>query len=177
VLNGVSASVLSTEEIEPSGVTTMQARESASAAGAAVGQAAVTLASVPVTSVPAYARSGFDPSAPLEIAEARNDGPSRVKTHELGLLRVTLGSPLTGTDDQYEGYLLKGSRLAALPAGSFLDKKTGEFFWQPGVGFVGTYQLVFVRRVAGASERIPLTVDITPRRTGDDLLLPSRTIR
>ena len=32
-----------------------------------------------------------------------------------------------------------------LPVGSTLDAATGRFDWQPGVGFLGTYQLLFVR--------------------------------
>ncbi len=177
VLNGTSASVLSTEEVSPSAVVMKLPREGAAASGSAVGQQAVALETAPVTPVPTYVRSGFDPSAPLEIVETRDTGASHLKTQELGLLRVTLGSPVTGADDQYEGYLLKGSRLAPLPSGSFLDRRSGEFFWQPGLGFVGTYELVFVRNVAGASERIPLTVEIAPRRQDGNLLLPSRTIR
>ena len=50
--------------------------------------------------------------------------------------------------------MVKGSELAALPAGSFLDKKTGEFFWQPGPGFVGSYDFVFICTGDGAKTRI-----------------------
>ena len=55
-------------------------------------------------------------------------------------------------------------RLGALPAGAFLDRKLGQFFWQPGAGFVGTYNLVFVRASGGARERIPVEVRISPRK-------------
>ena len=36
-------------------------------------------------------------------------------------------------------------RLTPLPAGSQLDAVTGAFTWAPGVGFVGSYNLVFLR--------------------------------
>jgi hypothetical protein len=38
-----------------------------------------------------------------------------------------------------------GDELHALPIGSHLDPTTGVFTWQPGVGFVHDYQLVFLR--------------------------------
>ena len=37
--------------------------------------------------------------------------------------------------------------LGPLPNGSHLNELTGVFTWAPGVGYVGTYHLVFVRRV------------------------------
>jgi hypothetical protein len=47
------------------------------------------------------------------------------------------------------GYLRTGDGLAPLPSGSHLDPVTGIFTWQPGVGFVHTYDLVFLRRAGG----------------------------
>jgi hypothetical protein len=47
--------------------------------------------------------------------------------------------------ESYTGHLCVGDGLAPLPIGSRLDATTGVFTWAPGVGFVGTYDLVFVR--------------------------------
>jgi hypothetical protein len=74
---------------------------------------------------------------------------------------LTLGSPVSGGDGRYEGYVVANGRLQALPVGAFLDRKTGEFFWQPGVGFVGTYRMVFVRISGETREKIPVEVRIT----------------
>ncbi|NUR55135.1 MAG: hypothetical protein HOQ29_11860 [Acidobacteria bacterium] len=178
VLNGASASVLEQAVTEWTGMVTTHTREAAPAIGAAVGQDAASIQAAPVAPMPAYVQSGFAPNAPLEIVEApAATAPSRVSTQELGLLRVTIGAPVVGPDDQYEGYLIKGGKLDPLPAGSFLDRKSGEFFWQPGVGFVGTYDFVFVRNAFGTSERIPVSVEITSRRDDTDLLLPARAIK
>jgi hypothetical protein len=84
---------------------------------------------------------------------------------------------VSGDADGFEGYLVKGSELATLPAGSFLDRKSGEFFWQPGPGFVGSYDFVFVRNGNGAKTRTSLGVDIAPRRHETEVLLRSRVIK
>jgi hypothetical protein len=42
-----------------------------------------------------------------------------------------------------------GEHLGPLPIGSRLDETTGAFTWMPGVGFVGSYDLVFVRWQGG----------------------------
>ena len=47
------------------------------------------------------------------------------------------------------GYLRAGEALTALPVGASLDRSTGTFTWQPGVGFAGPYDLVVVRRQQG----------------------------
>jgi hypothetical protein len=109
--------------------------------------------------------------------DRRVNGAARVKTEELGLVRVTLGPAVFTDTDGYEGYLVKGRELAALPAGSFLDKKTGEFFWQPGPGFVGTYEFVFVRNGSGVRTKSSLTVKIDSRKHEGDVRLPSRIVR
>ena len=124
-----------------------------------------------------FVQSGFTSNAPMAIVETEGFTPPRVKTEELGLVRVVLGSAVSGDQDAYEGYMVKGSELGALPAGSFLDKRTGEFYWQPGPGFVGSYDFVFVRNGNGARLRMPLSVDIAPRKHDNEELLPSRAIR
>lgn len=179
VLNGGSSSTLS-----PSTVTSATSsfdgptRESAPAASEATGQRVSALDWVPVADQPAYVQSGFASSAPLEMVEAPVTGAAaRVKTEELGLVRVTVGPSVSSEQDGYEGYLVKGGELAPLPAGSFLDRRTGEFFWQPGPGFVGSYEFVFVRNGNGAKTKAPLTVTIGPKKNENEVLLLGRWVR
>jgi hypothetical protein len=82
---------------------------------------------------------------------------------EAGRVALTLGSPVEGSGG-YQGYLVSGGRLAPLPTGAFLDLRSGDFYWQPGVGFVGTYELVFVRSAGEMSERIPVTIVVEGKR-------------
>jgi len=46
----------------------------------------------------------------------------------------------------YRGYMAVGSRLKPLPVGSTLDMNRGVFYWQPGPGFIGNYELVFTEK-------------------------------
>ncbi|MCP4216315.1 MAG: hypothetical protein GY765_16825 [bacterium] len=62
---------------------------------------------------------------------------------------------------RYNGYLQVGEQLRPLPIGSTLDQTKGIFYWQPGPGFVGTYELVFiVERASGESTRKNIVIDI-----------------
>ena len=67
----------------------------------------------------------------------------------------------------YTGYLRVGRDLAPLPVGSRLDPVAGLFTWAPGVGFVGTYDLVFIRSVNGqAVARKDVRVILAPKGSG-----------
>ena len=65
------------------------------------------------------------------------------------------------------GYLRVGERLRPLPIGSTLDPRTGSFTWSPGVGFIGTYDFVFVRQSGGrAIARREVRVVLAPKGSG-----------
>ena len=84
-------------------------------------------------------RTGFGPESPLAPLAADDDGVRRTAIPQLGRLELVLG---TGVDD---AYLEANGESRPLPMGSYLDSKTGVFTWAPGVGYFGTYRLVFVR--------------------------------
>jgi len=189
VLNGMSSSIMITSSIMTSSsimttpalvqgsngledVTRQQA-----IVGTDTGKSLATVSSIAVSDVPTYAQTGFAMNAPLEMMETTAAGGSRLAIEELGVIRATIGGPVEGEADGYEGYMVKAGRLEALPSGSFLDRCTGEFFWHPGVGFVGTYEFVFIRKADGKRERIPLSIEIAPRERAKQMFLPSRTIR
>ncbi len=63
--------------------------------------------------------------------------------------------------DEYAAYLLVDGRLRELPNGSSFDPAQGAFYWQPGLGYIGDYDFVFVRtRSEGRRERIPVRVTL-----------------
>ncbi|MCX6563415.1 MAG: hypothetical protein NTU60_07395, partial [Candidatus Aminicenantes bacterium] len=70
----------------------------------------------------------------------------------------------TEEDVRYSGYQIVGDQLRPLPIGSTLDPLTGTFSWLPGPGFVGAYDLVFIREAgSGMKRRIPIKVTIGPK--------------
>ncbi|MEP6593464.1 MAG: hypothetical protein ABJC51_07220, partial [Acidobacteriota bacterium] len=165
VLNGAAVSAITVERSSSTQSAMGQALQVrvAATSGDAAGQPASTVAALPLTDAPVYLRTGFDQTAPLEVIDRTAAGVSVVNVAELTRFQLTLGSPASGETDRYEGYVVANGRLEALPSGAFLDGQSGEFFWQPGVGFMGTYELVFVRISGETRERIPVEVRITAR--------------
>jgi hypothetical protein len=64
----------------------------------------------------------------------------------------------------YRGYLLSSSKIRPLPAGSFLDNRRGIFYWLPGPGYLGNFNLLFISKDEdGKSSKIMPVVSIEPR--------------
>ena len=92
-----------------------------------------------------------------------DEDPSRVlvRSEEVNRIELLLGP------GRQEGYLRTGRALMPLPIGSHLDSASGAFTWAPGPGFVGTYDLVFVRHAAGrAVARREVRIVLAPKRSG-----------
>ncbi len=74
-------------------------------------------------------RRGYDETRPFESIARADDGAFIVHSHALERLEIDLGA---------------GATLdTTLPIGSTLDTVRGVLTWQPGPGFLGTYDLVF----------------------------------
>jgi len=102
---------------------------------------------------PHMLRTGFSPKdRPLEIRPDK-DGRMNFDIHPLERIELALGeiqgSPKSGMNAaRFHGYLNFDGELRPLPIGSTLDPETGTFAWQPGPGFLGSYNLVFIRTEA-----------------------------
>jgi hypothetical protein len=110
-------------------------------------------------------REGFGLTTPLRRAGRALDGSRRVSTIERDRVEIRLTenrAPSAG--GEYAGYLVVDGQLRELPVGSSFDPSRGAFYWQPGLGFVGHYDLLFVRQAAdGVRERIPVRVTLQDR--------------
>jgi hypothetical protein len=106
------------------------------------------LRTTPVETTAISARRGYGSETPLQLFATR-DGRTTVQSEELDRIELHLRGSEGAAGDTYAGYLRVGERLTALPAGSALNAETGEFTWQPGVAFVGVYDLVFARLAGG----------------------------
>ena len=69
-----------------------------------------------------------------------------MQAEELDRIELQLS---TAGGGKVAGFMRVGKTLQPLPVGSRLDTSTGLFTWSPGVGFVGSYDLVFLRGTAG----------------------------
>jgi N-acetylneuraminic acid mutarotase len=96
---------------------------------------------VTADAVTLHGRRGFDLASPLRDYAVERGGAT-VQAEELD--RVELHLSGTG-GHRYTGYLRTPDGVAPLPVGSTLDAATGAFVWMPGPGFVGPYDLAFVR--------------------------------
>jgi hypothetical protein len=88
------------------------------------------------------ARSGYRPDAPFNPYVVDAGGRVTIYGEEIDLFEVRLAQDPRPV---YAGFSRIGNELGALPIGSQLNAATGVFTWQPGVGFLRTYDLVFVR--------------------------------
>jgi hypothetical protein len=100
--------------------------------------------SAPQDRSPIAARRGYDLSSPFHGYSVGESGRTTVYGEEVDRFELALGAPAPGTT--LTAYLRTNGGFAALPAGSHLDEESGVFVWQPGVGFLNSYDFVFVRR-------------------------------
>ncbi len=108
------------------------------------GLTASAVASIAAEATPIIARRGWDPAAPWRAYGVGPAGRAVIRGEELDRFEVWLSAE---PGARYTGNLRVGGALAPLPAGSQLDPSSGVFTWSPGLGFVGTYDLVFARWV------------------------------
>jgi hypothetical protein len=88
---------------------------------------------------PVTVLKGFDKNTPPKFIYPGDNDVITVEIKELERIELGLAMNVTAA------YQVVGQRYRALPWGSFLDRETGVFYWQPGHGFVGRYRLVFVK--------------------------------
>jgi hypothetical protein len=113
---------------------------SAAGARAAIAPTASAIARAAVSDAPVWGRHGWDSDEPwTQLGRA---GRTVLRGEEVDRFELWLGPH---GREHYSGHLRVGDELTPLPVGSQLDAETGWFTWTPGVGFVGSYDLVFIR--------------------------------
>ena len=140
----------------------------ASAEGSAVGKTVEDVSEVPADYSAAHVKKAASDDPTPELVFPEWSGEIRVRTREADQVEVRLGNQFEGVAT-YEGYVAMNGRLRPLPVGSTLNKSTGVFTWQPGPGFIGRYEFVFLRTSEyGIKTRIPVVVRIAPRNDDGD---------
>lgn len=101
-------------------------------------------------------RRGYSLDVPFRSHEAGPDGRVTIQSEELDRIELK-------TNGATAGYLVTHEGLRPLPIGSALDAATGEFVWQPGVGFVGPYDLAFVSERGSHVARQDVRIVLNPK--------------
>jgi hypothetical protein len=110
----------------------------------------VKLKQIPVDqSHPIFLKKGYYPHTKLVEVYPDDKGIITIEIRELERIEVRLfpvGTAGLAPLLFCTGYQLAGSQLRPLPIGTTLDREKGIFYWQPGPGFIGKYQLVFLEK-------------------------------
>ena len=120
---------------------------------------------------PVRARAGYSAEEPLQGVPLRGN-TRRIVAHELERIEIELAPEQAIVDGtQYEGYHVANGQRRKLPVGSTLDAATGRFAWLPSAGFIGRYQLLFVRTAPdGRADQIAVEIVLLPLRSNDSRL-------
>ena len=122
------------------------------------------LPALPLDESPVIARRGWDLETPWRAFAVGQSGRAVLRGEEVDRFELALGEE---NGETWSGSLRVGEQLRPLPPGSHLDPRTGIFTWSPGVGFVGTYDLVFVRTNAqGPIARREVRIILQPKGHG-----------
>jgi hypothetical protein len=108
-------------------------------------KAPVDMENAEIDRQPVQFKTGFDPDRATEMAFVSEDGVSTIKIRQLERVEADLGLSPAALGGTVSGYLLVGNAYRPLPIGSTLDARDGIFYWQPGPGFVGKYNFIFVK--------------------------------
>jgi len=122
---------------------------------------------------PVHVKKGYNQNIEPEIIYPDINGKITIEIKELERVEIHFnGVPLSNTPLSASsessttipaGVQLIGKRPAALPIGSFLDSKSGIFSWQPGPGYLGDYELVFIEKIGDELRRKLITFRIRPQ--------------
>lgn len=117
-----------------------------------------SILNMPVNFDPIKYRRGYREGVKPEIARTDEYGKTILEIREVDRIEIELEKGVS------TGYLVVGDKLRLLPIGSTLDREKGIFYWQPGPGFIGDYEFVFIREDEyGMQRKIQVEVNIRPK--------------
>jgi len=115
--------------------------------------------------MPVEVKRGFNEDIEPQAIPMNETGINRISMEELDRLEIVLSNQPDTGGHLYSGYSVTGNKLGPLPIGSTLDERKGIFYWHPGAGFLGRYNLVFVEaKPDGEMTKKNITVEISPRQ-------------
>jgi hypothetical protein len=122
----------------------------------------VDVLNIATSLAPVSLKRGYDHDSASQILYPDKKGIIHIEIKEDERIEIELRDPGSGTT-RYFGYLPVGQEMRRLPIGSFLDSSNGIFYWQPGPGYIGMYQLVFIEKNPnGKTRKKIIRITITP---------------
>ncbi len=116
------------------------------------------LSDIPVRfAEPVYITKGFTPGTVPKVIVPDENGVINIEIRELERIAVLLFDNKSA-DSKIIGCLKVGDRLRALPIGSTLDTRNAIFYWQPGPGFLGEYNLIFIETERNELKKINVKI-------------------
>jgi hypothetical protein len=129
---------------------------------AKIGASLRDIANIPMDRTPARFRKGYHKNTPgMDICPVEGDSRN-VEITEVERIEIRLADPGT-PGNRFTGFMVVGDQLHALPIGSTLDAEKGIFYWQPGPGFCGEYELVFIARGQEKTLKKSFLIRILPK--------------
>jgi len=115
-------------------------------------------------SEPVTFKKGYREDNPMQTIYPDDNGNIIIEIKELQRIEVKLDADgLMLNTGKYTGYLQVGGQLRSLPIGTTFDAKRGIFYWQPGPGFIGDYEFVFIKEESARLLKRNITIRIRPR--------------
>ncbi|MCP4151700.1 MAG: hypothetical protein GY757_28410 [bacterium] len=115
-------------------------------------------------SKPVYFKKGFS-QAKGNLVSPDKEGVIHLAVRELERVVIELDGNMVALDSKqnasgfrFTGFQPVGKSFRPLPIGSTFDYERGIFYWQPGPGFVGSYNLVFVDNARRVLRRIKIEI-------------------
>ena len=87
---------------------------------------------------------GYQKNAAPQTVYPGSDGNINIVIHELERVVIDFGARV--------------QPLKSLPIGSTLDQAKGIFYWNPGPGFIGNYELIFTDKLENSSRQINIKI-------------------
>jgi hypothetical protein len=138
--------------------------DGAATSNVTVSELGASAALASVDSSPILARRGYAEETPFRRIGAAASGLATVQSEEMDRIELALSDQ---PGDRCTGYSVTAGVNAPLPVGSSLDPATCVFTWQAGLGFVGTYDFVFLRESSShATVRRDVRVVLNAKRSG-----------
>ena len=102
---------------------------------------------------PIHVKKGYNPGIEPKIIYPDESGNITIEIRELERIEIHFPDPgLTG-----EPRILN---IFPLPIGAAVDQKRGVFYWQPGPGYLGFYELVVIEQIGDEVRQRLITVGI-----------------